>query len=91
MKQKRIAELREICQELIDFGNSREKARGQGMLEVLNELAEKVTPTQKRSCPECGSIRVGTPTDKKVDFATSTVLMECFNPKCKHIGDQSLF
>ena len=30
--------LREQATELIDFGNSKEKARGQGMIQVLNEL-----------------------------------------------------
>ena len=30
--------LREQATELIDFGNSKEKAQGQGMIQVLNEL-----------------------------------------------------
>ena len=31
-------QLREQATELIDFGNSIEKAQGQGMIQVLNEL-----------------------------------------------------
>lgn len=31
-------QLREQATELIDFGNSKEKAQGQGMIQVLNEL-----------------------------------------------------
>ena len=31
-------QLREQATELIDFGNSKEKAQGQGMIHVLNEL-----------------------------------------------------
>lgn len=69
--------------------------RGKSVLVDLQDdsvtLVTRPKPTQRRRCPECNSIRVGTPTGKKVDFDGSTVLMECFNPKCKHVGDESLF
>jgi len=35
MSKEKIQELKEQAQELIDFGNSKEKAEGHGMLRVL--------------------------------------------------------
>jgi len=41
MNRKRLSELREGAEELVNCGNSKEKSRGCGMLEVLDELEQK--------------------------------------------------
>jgi len=38
---EKVKELREQAQELISFGNSKEKAKGHGMLTVLDTLEEE--------------------------------------------------
>ena len=38
MKKDLIKQLKEEAQELIDFGNSKEKAEGHGMLKILNQI-----------------------------------------------------
>lgn len=38
MTPQEIQELKEQAQELIDFGDSREKAEGYGMMRVINKL-----------------------------------------------------
>jgi hypothetical protein len=37
-----LAELEEEAQELIDFGNSNEKAEGYGMMKVIEEVTKKL-------------------------------------------------
>lgn len=38
-----LTEIREQAEELINFGDSKEKARGYGMLEVLNRIGKYVS------------------------------------------------
>ncbi len=39
---KVLEEIKEQAEELINFGDSKEKAKGQGMLEVLNRIGKYV-------------------------------------------------
>jgi hypothetical protein len=45
MDKERLKELREGAEELINCGSSKEKSRGYGMLEVLDELGEDHSPS----------------------------------------------
>jgi len=42
-----IKELKEQAQELLDFGNSKEKAKGDGMMQVIKEIEQNYVPKWK--------------------------------------------
>ena len=47
MERSSLKELREQAQELIDCGNSKEKAEGYGMMRVIDEVVDNYTPSWK--------------------------------------------
>jgi hypothetical protein len=49
MNKQLIKELTEEAQELINYGNSNEKAMGQGMMNVLNQLNQPLIVTGQTS------------------------------------------